>query len=261
MTYANLLVYRISPRPSTSPPPSEAKDQPLAKPVPEPGPKQPVGPTAEMELDLPPSPPPVEDVLAARRAKRLAILAKYAGVSSVGTSVSPSPGPSSAVQPPTTSSSISDRVSQTPSAIDLIVAPPAVANGASSQYLIMHVVQTLMASPLGKRESMSASPTPHDFELAKDEDQEEEVPREGEGAEQVSAADYDPSLDRREDEHKRFKEPIPKNEPTEEEIEVIEEEEEEEEDVDDMFAALTTEKKPKKVKKVVVSYFPLVARF
>ncbi|KIJ98037.1 hypothetical protein K443DRAFT_681086 [Laccaria amethystina LaAM-08-1] len=217
----------ISPRPSTSPPPSEAKDQPLAKPVP------PVVPPAELELDLPPSPPLVEDVLAARRAKRLAILAKYTDVSSVATSVSPSPGPSSAVQPPTTSSSISDRVSQTPSAIDVIAAPPAMANGASS-----------------KRESISASPTPHDFELAKDEDQEEEVPREGEGAEQVSAADYDPSLDRREDEHKRFKEPIPKNEPTEEEIEVIEEEEEEE-DVDDMFAALTTEKKSKKVKKVV----------
>lgn len=116
----------------------------------------------------------------------------------------------------------------------------------------MHVVQMLMSLPVDKRESMSASPTPHDFELAKDEDQEEEVPRESEGAEQVSAADYDPSLDRREDEHKRFKEPIPKNEPTEEEIEVIDEEEEEE-DVDDMFAALTTEKKPKKVKKVVVS--------
>ena len=252
MTYANLLAYRISPRPSTSPPPSEAKDQPLAKPVSEPVPKPPVGPPVEIELDLPPSPPPVEDVLAARRAKRLAILAKYAGVSSVVTSVSPSPGPSSAVQPPTTSSSISDRISQTPSAIDIIAAPPAVANGASSQYLIMHVVRMLMSLPVGKRESMSASPTPHDFELAKDEDLEEEVPREGEGAEQVSAADYDPSLDRREDEHKRFKEPIAKNEPTEEEIEVIEEEEEEE-DVDDMFAALTTEKKSKKVKKVVVS--------
>lgn len=61
-----------------------------------------------MELDLPPSPPPVEDVLAARRAKRLAILAKYNGVESVGAS----PSPSSAVQPPPTSSSISDTISR-----------------------------------------------------------------------------------------------------------------------------------------------------
>lgn len=67
-----------------------------------------------MELDLPPSPPPVEDVLAARRAKRLAILAKYNGVESVGAS----PSPSSAVQPPPTSSSISDTISRTHSVND-----------------------------------------------------------------------------------------------------------------------------------------------
>lgn len=57
----------------------------------------------EMELDLPPSPPPVEDTLAARRAKRQAILAKYAADSGI----------SSAVVPPPTSS-LSDPVSQTP---------------------------------------------------------------------------------------------------------------------------------------------------
>lgn len=66
-----------------------------------------------MELDLPSSPLPVEDLLAARRAKRQAILAKYAGVASVSTSISPSPGPSSAVQPPTPSLSVSNPVSQT----------------------------------------------------------------------------------------------------------------------------------------------------
>ena len=76
-------------------------------------PQQPPAEAAEIELDLPSSPPPVEDILAARRAKRQAILAKYAGIASVSTSVSPSPGPSSAVQPPTTSSSISNPVSQT----------------------------------------------------------------------------------------------------------------------------------------------------
>jgi serine/threonine-protein kinase PRP4 len=36
-----------------------------------------------MELDLAPSPPPVEDILAARRAKRQAILAKYTSLASV----------------------------------------------------------------------------------------------------------------------------------------------------------------------------------
>ena len=66
-----------------------------------------------MELDLPPSPPPVEDILAARRAKRQAILAKYTGAASVNTSVSPSSGPSSAAQPPPTSLSVSNHVSQT----------------------------------------------------------------------------------------------------------------------------------------------------
>lgn len=65
---------------------------------------------------------------------------------------------------------------------------------------------------------------------------------------QISAADYDPSLDRREDEQRRVLKDEPMN------IETIEEEEDEEEedDVDDMFAAAITEKKRKKVKKVVV---------
>jgi serine/threonine-protein kinase PRP4 len=35
-------------------------------------------PLPDLELELPPSPPPVEDLIAARRAKRQAILAKYA---------------------------------------------------------------------------------------------------------------------------------------------------------------------------------------
>ncbi|KAI0045783.1 kinase-like protein, partial [Auriscalpium vulgare] len=64
---------------------------------------------------------------------------------------------------------------------------------------------------------------------------------------QISAADYDPSLDRREDEERRVRgvkaEPDP-------DIVMIEEEEEEEEDVDDMFAVTTSTKKVKKVKKV-----------
>lgn len=90
---------------------------------------------------------------------------------------------------------------------------------------------------------MSASPTPRDFTLVED-DTQVKLQVENEGGEQVSAADYDPSLDRREDEQKRIWNPA--NAP--ESIEEFEEE-----DVDDMFAIETTEKKVKKVKKVAVS--------
>lgn len=66
-----------------------------------------------MELDIPPSPPPVEETLASRRAKRQAILAKYAGIASADVSVSPSPvtGLSSAVQALQPPSAISDEIS------------------------------------------------------------------------------------------------------------------------------------------------------
>lgn len=155
----------------------------------------------DMELDLAPSPPPVEDILAARRAKRQAILAKYAGVASLNTSVSPSPGPSSAAQPPTHSVSVSNRPSE--------------------------------------------SSTSSDFALAKDGEQEGQS--ENAGGEQVSAADYDPSLDRREDEYKRLGDKVTNVETIDEEVE------EEEEDVEDMFA-ITNSNKVKKVKKIIVSF-------
>ena len=75
----------------------------------------------------------------------------------------------------------------------------------------------------------------------------------GDGAEeQISAADYDPSLDRKEDEEKRLRAVVEKD-GEHQEAEEIEVEEEEEDDVDDMFALDVTEKKPKKVKKVAVS--------
>jgi len=67
--------------------------------------------------------------------------------------------------------------------------------------------------------------------------------------EQISAADYDPSLDRREDEQRRVR---GAQEGLNQDIEMIEEEEED--DVDDMFAvAVIDKKKVKKVKKVNVS--------
>jgi hypothetical protein len=70
------------------------------------------------ELELATSPVPIEVTLAARRAKRQAIIAKYAGIASVNTTqASPSPGPSSAVQPPPPSAVVSDPQSQRHSVI------------------------------------------------------------------------------------------------------------------------------------------------
>lgn len=106
---------------------------------------------------------------------------------------------------------------------------------------------------MSKRDSASPQPDDSIFELAKDEDDEDVRAKMQDGApDQISAADYDPSLDRREDEQRRVLKDEPMN------VETIEEEEEEEEedDVDDMFAAAITEKKRKKVKKVVKKAAP-----
>ncbi|KAJ3502639.1 hypothetical protein NLJ89_g8795 [Agrocybe chaxingu] len=187
-----------------------------------------------MDVDLPASPPPVDDILAARRAKRQAILAKYSGVNSVNTSISPSPGPSSAVQPPTPSSFRSNPPSQTVRVNEPVTPldPQKTKNG---------------VTPSG-RDSTSISPTPRDFALAKEGDSDEASRAEPAGAEQVLAADYDPSLDRREDERRRFGDTAQHPLPVEDDEEG--EEEEEEEDLDDMFAVGTPEKKARKVKKV-----------
>ena len=95
---------------------------------------------------------------------------------------------------------------------------------------------------VGKRESTSASPAPRDFTLVED-DTQVKLQVGNEGGEQVSAADYDPSLDRREDEQKRIWNPA----------QSVEELEEEEEEVDDMFAVAAPEKQVKKLKRMVVS--------
>ena len=98
---------------------------------------------------------------------------------------------------------------------------------------------------------MSASPEPNDFTLAKygDEQAQNTARVHNEGGEQVSAADYDPNQDRREDEGKR----IHDNDHPIDDVEMVVEEEEEEEDFDDMFAVATVEKKKvKKVKRVIV---------
>ncbi|KAI0355187.1 kinase-like protein [Trametes cingulata] len=194
-----------------------------------------------MELDLPPSPPPVEETLAARRARRQAILAKYAGIASSNASQgpTPSPGPSSAVEPPPATPDVSNYPSQAQS----VAGTPGRTESVRAESAKPEVRQTA-----------SASPTPGMFSLAKGDDEEQVQAKAQNGAgEQVSAADYDPSLDRREDEQKRVW--AVKDEPAD--VEVIEEEEEEE-DVDDMFAIATSEKKIKKVKRVVKPAVPAI---
>jgi serine/threonine-protein kinase PRP4 len=68
---------------------------------------------------------------------------------------------------------------------------------------------------------------------------------------QILAADYDPSMDRREDEQKRVNGPIDPNAMSVDQVEEAEYEEVEEvEDLDDMFAVGNAERKVKVVKKV-----------
>ncbi|KAI0927771.1 hypothetical protein AcV7_009483 [Taiwanofungus camphoratus] len=230
----------ISPRPSrgSSPVPSQS-----ARPSSPPAPPPQLRSEPDIELDLSTSPPPVEQTLAARRARRQAILAKYTGIASTALSpgVSPSPGPSSAVEPPTTIVSISNLVSQTHSVDGTPSVPMSDPNDAAD-------------GVTSKRESISVSPTPAAFALAKEREEEDlQVKTQAQVGvhDQVSAADYDPSLDRREDEQRRVR--GVKDEPVGG-IQIIEEEEEEEEeeDVDDMFAIATSDKKKvKRIKKVI----------
>ena len=105
---------------------------------------------------------------------------------------------------------------------------------------------------LVRRESVSASPVPNEFTLAKDGDEQTQdtTQTQNEGGEQVSAADYDPNQDRREDEGKRIHDI---DDHAGDDVEMIVEDEDDEEDLDDMFAVPTTEKnKVKKIRRIVV---------
>lgn len=66
--------------PSSADPPTNGDTSAVAPAV--------IEPLPDLELTLPPSPPPIEDVLAARRAKRAAILAKYQSQQSTTSSTS-----------------------------------------------------------------------------------------------------------------------------------------------------------------------------
>jgi len=105
------------------------------------------------------------------------------------------------------------------------------------------------------------------FELAKGGEEEgaqaeaqEQAKRDG-AREQISAADYDPSLDRREDEQRRVRGGA--KEVLNQDVEMIEEEEgegdddDDDDDVDDMFSvSVADKKKTKKVKKVMKPMLP-----
>ncbi|KAI6119682.1 kinase-like domain-containing protein [Pisolithus croceorrhizus] len=197
---------------------------------------RPPQPVPEIDLEL--NTPDKEEALRKeRRARRQAILAKYAGVASVSTQdVSPSPGPSSAVQPPPFISSISDLQSKPHSS------PP---SPGDLKGIVDYV--TTENKTARKRDSASPEPEPDMFELAKDEeDAHTKAAGPDETGLQISAADYDPNLDRREDEQKLVFKDGP--------IDILEEVEEE--DVDDMFAIGTTDGKVKNAKKAVK---PIVA--
>lgn len=112
---------------------------------------------------------------------------------------------------------------------------------------------------IGSRKSLSASPEPADIFSLQKEAKEKEVQAETQESQtednaQVSAADYDPSLDRREDEERRVRAITTKQENhAEDEVMEVEEEVEEEDDVDDMFAVDPVPKKKKTKIRVVVS--------
>lgn len=246
------MSFRISPRHSPRSP-GEAKLTPaISQNQRKASPETQAAPEPEPELELATSQTSAKDTLAARRARRQAILAKYAGLSSINTSQepTPSPVPSSAIAPPPALSALSDNISQPQSAL----ATPELSElriAGSKSPTPTEGVYADDGDATGKRGSMSASPAPDNFALAKEDEAEAQVSEQVEDGnrEQVSAADYDPSLDRREDEQKRVK---GVQDGRSGDVEMVEEEEEE--DVDDMFAALVDEKrKVKKVKKVVVS--------
>ncbi len=224
---------------------------------------RPVAPIeAEMELDLPVSPPPVEDILAARRAKRQAILAKYTGVASVAATVSSGPGPSSAAQspipnPPSSISNIPPQTIRNDSNHHSTSAPKQSTPVEITSGYVRFLLRIDDSSRFsGRRDSTSVSPTPGDFTLAKEDEASRNQRMDQAGAEQVSAADYDPSLDRREDENKRLgvELKVIHSDKDTDEIEEVEEAD----DVDDMFAISTMKKG--KVKKVKVNSRFIVSR-
>ncbi|EAU80755.2 CMGC/DYRK/PRP4 protein kinase [Coprinopsis cinerea okayama7 len=230
-------------------------------------------PVEEPEEETAPTPPQKseEEILAERRARRAAIKAKYEGSRSVVDTAPGTPNPATGSQALSTISTTAPSASGTPSGV---------VNEAMSKVTLAGDPGTPTVSTPGPEflQRGSASPPPtsaadQNFELAKDG---EDDAKRGEiianaaepaGGDQINAADYDPSLDRREDERKRFGVDQAANgtnhhvngqsgsaidvdmEDEDEDDEA--DEESEEEDLDDMFAVALggDEEKPKKKKK------------
>ncbi|KAJ7700678.1 kinase-like domain-containing protein [Mycena rosella] len=198
----------------------------------------------ERELELVPSPPPVEQTLAERRARRAAILARHAHSASDSNpgSTGPLTGASTAVSTPVEVGANGSTPTLPIQGLDL--------NGLGS--IPAAQIQALDLNghgPSTPAKQPSRSPSP-----AQDQEQEQEQQftlakpdspgkpqkaqtgaqrEEDDGQAQVNAADYDPSLDRREDEFRRVHAApgLPAGDEEEEEAE-----EEDEDEVDDMFA-------------------------
>ncbi|KZV79783.1 kinase-like protein [Exidia glandulosa HHB12029] len=111
-----------------------------------------------------------------------------------------------------------------------------------SQSVILQTAPPPPDTPRAEAPSRSASPAANDqFSLEKSTDGQASL---ADGGEQVSAADYDPSLDRKQDEDKRFG-----RQEVAMDVDLVEEvvEEEEEEEIDDLFALGTPEKKKTRI--------------
>lgn len=186
------------------------------------------------ELDLVPSPPPVEQTLAERRARRAAILARHANPASDSNPNSTGPSNGTSATTPAGSTpgpqlqalDLNDQGPSTP-----MKQPSRSPSPAQEQDQEQEQEQFTLAKPDSPGKPLKAPAGAPD-----------------DGQTQVNAADYDPSLDRREDEFRRVGAPAP----VQGEVEV-EEEEEDEEDVDDMFAFAGPKKKKTGEKKKVKS--------
>lgn len=219
-------------------------------------PVTPAHPRGHPPPDTAEEPAPIEDeeqtaeqIAAARRARRQALLAQYQDTAAASTPPSggasaPAPilegGPSSTNPPSHTQEPpISDHITQNGAGEPDVSQDTGARQSSACRWLL----SLIYLSPLGTPEETSSQ---GDFSLAK---VTEEGPAQDE-SEQISAADYDPNQDRRDEELRRVKqaEPLPSNAMEVDVEEEVEEEVEDEDDVDDMFAAIAD--KPKKTKKV-----------
>ncbi|KAF7323387.1 Serine/threonine protein kinase PRP4 [Mycena chlorophos] len=211
------------------------------------------------EIELIPSPPPLEQLLADRRARRAAILARHA-------SGTPNPSLPGSTGPFSGNPSVSLSEDASKAHVAILAAQASATpnaslpgstgpfNGKSTNgYSDKSAQNGHDVSTPDKSRSPSPAPEQQDdmFTLAKPDSPGRVTASNTSNAAQagqdpqVNAADYDPSLDRREDEDRRVK-GIPVDEDEEEEVEV---DDEDEDDVDDMFS-LGGPSKPKKKKLV-----------